>query len=121
MRKIVTPQLGAGMGIRPSLSNSGILRKDTDLEHSARKVEASGAQSGHNRIKWPPSTSSFARTARSRVNGGFIHRSHWDKASVSAVQKRAHRAFRAEAKVSLSGRGQPSAVIARWKRAGLSW
>ena len=126
MRKIVTPQLGAGMEIRPSLRNRGIPRKDTDLEHSFRKVEISGAQSGHSRTTFPPSISNFARTARSRVKGGFIHStpelSHpWDRASSSAVQKAGQRAFLAEANASRSGAGQPKADKARRKRARRNW
>ena len=93
-------------------------RKETDLEQSVRKVENSGAQSGHSRTMLPPSTSSFAQTARKRVNGGFIQRSSavshpCDKASKSAVQNRGHSALRLDAKASRSGTGQPSAASAR--------
>ena len=50
MRKIVTPQRGAGIGDRPSRKNRGIPLKETALELRARKVASSGAQSGQSRI-----------------------------------------------------------------------
>jgi hypothetical protein len=101
-------------------------RKETDLEQRVRKDESSGAQSGHSRTTFPPSTSNFARTARSRVKGGFIHNnpelSHpWDRASSSADQKAGQRAFLAEAKASRSGGGHPKADKARRKRAWRNW
>jgi hypothetical protein len=101
-------------------------RKETDFEQRDRKVASSGAQSGHSRTTFPPSTGNFARTARSRVKGGFIHStpelSHpWDRASSSAVQKAGQRAFLAEAKASRSGAEQPKADKARRKRAGRNW